>query len=59
VPVGETQLTAPKSDFHVVFPAPSSLVGKSSVEIELRVEPTHRVDGQEYGAVFGKIAILP
>ena len=59
VRVGETQINDPESNFHRLFPIPDASVGKSAVEIEIRVGPVERRNGQAYGAVFGKIAIQP
>jgi hypothetical protein len=59
VRVGETQINNPESDFHRLFPVPDASVGKSAVEIEIRVDPMERRNGQSYGVVFGKIAIHP
>jgi hypothetical protein len=59
VRVGEAQINDPESNFHRLFPMPDSSVGKSAVEIEIRVEPAERKGGQDYGVVFGKIAVRP
>ena len=59
VRVGETQINNPESNFHRLFPVPGASVGKSVVEIEIRVDPVERRNGQTYGLVFGKIAIQP
>jgi hypothetical protein len=59
VRVGETQINNPESSFHRLFAVPDPSVGKSAVEIEIRVDPVERRNGQTYGAVFGKIAIQP
>ena len=57
--VGETEINDPGDDFDRLFPMPDSSVGKEAVEIEIQVSPVDRRGGQEYGAVFGKIAIRP
>ena len=57
VRVGETQINDPESDFHRLFPMPDASVGKSAVEVQLRIDPVTRRGSQTYGAVFGKIAI--
>jgi hypothetical protein len=36
---------------------PDASVGKSAVEVQLRIDPVTRRGSQTYGAVFGKIAI--
>ena len=57
---GDTRIYDPESTFHRLIPIPASvLAGKKSVEIEIRVDPVDRKDGQDYGLVFGKIAIQP
>ena len=58
--VGDTRIYDPESTFHRLFPIPVALLaGKDSVEIEIRVDPVHRIDGQDYGVLFGKIALSP
>jgi hypothetical protein len=57
--VGETRINDPESNFHRLFPLPDSTVGKSAVEVEIRVDPVARRGGQDYGVVFGKIAVQP
>ena len=59
VPVGQTQINDPESSFHRLFSLPDSLVGKEAVEIAIQVTPVERKGGQDYGMVFGKIAIRP
>jgi hypothetical protein len=56
---GDTQIYGPESVFHRLFPVPAATAGKTSVEVEIRVDPVDRNDGQDYGLVFGKIAFLP
>jgi hypothetical protein len=61
--VGETRISDPEVNFHRLFQLPAPLVREASsgdgAEFEIRVDPVTRKDGQEYGVVFGKIAILP
>ncbi len=58
--VGDTRIYDPESTFRRLFPIPVELLaGKDSVEVEIRVDPVHRIDGQDYGFLFGKIAINP
>jgi hypothetical protein len=58
--VGDTRIYDPESTFHRLLPIPVALLaGKDSVEIEIRVDPVHRIDGQDYGVLFGKIALRP
>lgn len=59
VPVGDTRIYDPESDFRRLFPMPAVLAGRKSVEVEIRVDPVDRKDGQDYGLVFGNIAIRP
>jgi hypothetical protein len=59
IAVGETQINDPESSFHRLFAIPDALLGRSSVQIELRVDPVVTKRGQEYGLVFGKIAFQP
>lgn len=59
IPLGETQISDPEASFRRLFAMPGRLAGRDSVEIEIRVDPVVRKDGQEYGLVFGKIAIRP
>jgi len=56
---GDTEIYGPESNFHRLFPMPAVAAGKTSVELEIRVDPVDRMDGQDYGLVFGKIAFLP
>jgi len=35
------------------------LAGREFVDLEIRVDPVNRKDGQDYGLVFGKVAVLP
>ena len=56
---GDTRIYDPESTFHRLFPMPVVAAGKTSVEVEIRVDPVDRKDGQDYGLVFGKIAIRP
>jgi len=56
---GDTRIYDPESSFRRLFPMPGVLAGKKSVEVEIRVDPVDRKDGQDYGLVFGNIAIRP
>jgi hypothetical protein len=56
---GDTRIYDPESSFRRLFPMPAVLAGKKSVEVEIRVDPVDRQDGQDYGLVFGNIAIRP
>jgi len=57
VVAGDTRIYDPESTFRRLFPIPALLAGRKSVELEIRVDPVDRKDGQDYGLVFGKIAI--
>jgi len=35
------------------------LAGKNSVEIGIQVDPVDRIDGQDYGLVFGQVELVP
>jgi hypothetical protein len=64
--IGEMQLTDPESDFRRLFDIPAALMDKlaseagraDSVEVEIRVDPVSRIGGQDFGVVFGKIALV-
>lgn len=62
-PVGEIKIRDPESDFSRLFNLPAAVIEASShkslVEIELEAGPVDVIGGQEYGMVFGKIAIRP
>jgi hypothetical protein len=57
--IGDFEILDPQPDFSRLFLLPDTLVGRDVVTIEIRVTPVSRKSGQEYGAVFGKIAIQP
>jgi hypothetical protein len=59
VVAGDTRIYDPESDFRRLMPVPGLLAGKSEVAVEIRVDPVDHQAGQDYGLVFGKIAILP
>ena len=54
----ETRIYSPESDFNRQMSI-SGLAGKTAVDLEIRVDPVFRKEGQEYGVIFGKIGILP
>ncbi len=56
---GDTRIYDPERSFQRLFPLPELAAGKKSVEVEIRVDPVDRMDGQDYGLVFGEIAIRP
>jgi hypothetical protein len=59
LPVGELTIRDPESSFDRLFVMPDSLVGRDAVEIGLDAGPVDVRGGQEYGMVFGKIAVRP
>jgi hypothetical protein len=59
IPVGEIKVHDPEGDFTRLLDLPASGIGKDSVEVELEASPVDTLGGQEYGMVFGKIAIRP
>jgi hypothetical protein len=59
VVAGDTRIYDPETSFQRLFPVPALLAGKKTVDVEIRVDPVDRKDGQDYGLVFGNIAILP
>jgi hypothetical protein len=59
LPVGEVIIHDPESSFDRLLGMPNSLTGRGSVEIGLEATPVDVRGGQEYGMVFGKIAIRP
>jgi hypothetical protein len=59
IPVGEITIRDPESSFRRLFVMPDSAVGRDSVEVELTADPVDVRGGQEYGMVFGKIAVRP
>jgi hypothetical protein len=59
VPAGDTRIYDPESGFHRLFELPRGMAANETVDLEIRVDPVDRKDGQAYGLVFGKISILP
>jgi hypothetical protein len=55
----DTRIYDPESQFHRLMPITVDLAGKTEVNLEIRVDPVDRKDGQYYGLVFGKIALRP
>jgi hypothetical protein len=55
----DTRIYDPESSFHRLFPMSAALAGKTSVNVEIRVDPVDRIDGQDYGLVFGNISVRP
>jgi len=59
VEIGDQKISDPSGDFRRTYALPESSIGKAEIRIGIRVEPVERRDGQEYGAVFGKISVRP
>jgi hypothetical protein len=59
IPVGESTISDPETRFERLFPLPDSLVGRKVMRLDLHIDPVTRQGGVEYGALFGKIAIVP
>lgn len=60
MPVLDTRIYDPERIFHRLIRLPADMVAKrTAVSVEIRVDPVDRIDGQDYGLVFGKIAIIP
>jgi hypothetical protein len=58
-PLEDMRLNDPESNFHRLISLPVELKGRSSVELEIRVDPVISVDGETRGLVFGKISVIP
>jgi hypothetical protein len=58
-PVGEIKISDPESSFSRLLGLPPFAIGRDSIEVELEASPVDTRDGQDYGMVFGKIAIRP
>jgi hypothetical protein len=55
-----TRIYDSERTFHRLIPLPADMLAdKDAVEIEIRVSPVDRIDGQDYGLVFGKVALVP
>jgi hypothetical protein len=59
IPLGETQIVDPESNFHRLFSLPAELRDRPNVEVEVRVDPVVHMDGEVRGLIFGKISVLP
>jgi hypothetical protein len=56
--LGNTKIGNPESSFRRLFNMPASLIGKSSVLVEVSVDRViHEPGGRELGLIFGTIAI--
>jgi hypothetical protein len=53
----DTRIYDPESQFHRLLAVTDALAGKTVANLEIRVDPVDRKDGQYYGLVFGKIAL--
>jgi hypothetical protein len=59
VVAAETRIYDPETNFRRLFSMPGVLAGRKTVNLEIRVDPVGRMDGQDYGLIFGKVAIRP
>ncbi len=57
--IGQSEINDPESAFVRLFDLPPAVVGRNSILIGIRVTPVERRGGQDYGLVFGGIAIQP
>jgi hypothetical protein len=56
----DTRIYDSERIFHRLIPLPADmLAGKDSVEIGIQVDPVDRIDGQDYGLVFGTVELGP
>jgi hypothetical protein len=58
-PLADTRINDPESNFHRLISLPAELRGRSSVELDIQVDPVIRMDGETRGLVFGKISVIP
>ncbi len=58
VEIGSTKISDPEASFKRLFALPDSLVGKKVLDLEIQVTPVTRKGGMDYGALFGKIAVV-
>ncbi|MDP9171530.1 MAG: hypothetical protein M3N54_13005 [Acidobacteriota bacterium] len=59
LPAGDVQINDPEATFVRLFDLPEALMRTDSLEVVIRVSPVVRKDGQEFGLLFGNIAIVP
>jgi len=58
--VSDTRIYDSERIFHRLISLPADmLAGKDEVEIGIRVDPVDRIDGQDYGLVFGTVELAP
>ncbi|HEY4084999.1 MAG TPA: hypothetical protein VGM43_03635 [Bryobacteraceae bacterium] len=58
--ISNTRIYDSERIFHRLIPIPADmLAGKKSVEIGIQVDPVDRIDGQDYGLVFGALGLVP
>jgi hypothetical protein len=58
--VSDTRIYDSERTFRRLIPLQADmLAGKDSVEIGIQVDPADRIDGQEYGLVFGTLGLVP
>lgn len=57
--VSDTRIYDSERIFHRLIPIPADmLAGKNSVEIGIQVDPVDRIDGQDYGLLFGNVELI-
>jgi hypothetical protein len=58
--VSHTRIYDSERIFRRLIPLPADMMaGKNSVEIGIQVDPVDRIDGQDYGLVFGTVELIP
>lgn len=55
--VGQAILKGSETRFHYLFPLPSSLIGRELMTVRIKVDPPIRLGGQDYGLIFGTVAV--
>ena len=57
--VSNTRIYDSEPIFHRLIPIPADmLAGKNSVKIGIQVDPVDRIDGQDYGLLFGAVELI-
>ncbi|HVW11415.1 MAG TPA: hypothetical protein VHC90_22675 [Bryobacteraceae bacterium] len=58
--ISDTRIYDSERIFDRLIPIPADmLAGRDSVEIGIQVDPVDRIDGQDYGLVFGAVGLIP
>ena len=58
IEIGTAKISDPETTFQRLFPLPDSLVGRKVLNLEIQIDPVTRKGGEDYGALFGKIALV-